>query len=197
MGLEYMKNILKNYLHKLSKAGIDLDFVTIVNHYGKFAIYCLIGPEENIIHSSFTSDGHERAQKQLSVLDEKVNFKTLKKSDFRYNTIFHDYFTGNLDRFPIKIDSPFIDAGSPFQQRVWSHISAIPYGSCITYKKLAELAGSPKAVRAAGTACGANPLPIIIPCHRVVAKNGLGGFGGGLDMKKFLLNLEQAGTNCI
>ncbi|MFC1844480.1 methylated-DNA--[protein]-cysteine S-methyltransferase [Thermodesulfobacteriota bacterium] len=192
-----MKKIIKNYLQKLSKAGVGLNFVSIVYHYGKFAIYCLIGPEENIIHLSFTSGGHVQAQKQLSVLDERVDFKTLKRTDFAYNKIFNDYFSGNLSRFPIKIDSPFIDAGSPFQQRVWSQISAIPYGSCITYQGLAELAGSPRAARAAGTACGANPLPIIIPCHRVVAQNGLGGFGGGLDIKKSLLSLENAWSNCI
>ena len=74
-------------------------------------------------------------------------------------------------------------------------IAAIPHGKCITYQQLAELAGFPKGARAVGMACGANPLPVIIPCHRVVAKNGLGGFGGGITLKKSLLALEHAG-NC-
>ena len=192
-----MKNFLKDYLQKLSKAGIGLDFVSTSYSYGNFTIYCLLGPEEKIIHLTFAPNKHELAQKRLTGLDNSVIFKNLKQKDFRYNTFFNDYFTGNLSRFPIKIDSPFIGAGTPFQQRIWRHISAIPYGSCITYQKLAELAGSSKGARAAGTACGTNPLSLIIPCHRVVAQSGLGGFAGGLAIKKSLLTLEQAGSNCI
>ena len=190
-----MKNKLKNYLQKLSQTGIGLDFISAVYNYGKFTIYCLISPEEKIIHLTFAPDKHELAQKQLTFLTETIVFKPLKQKDFRYNTIFNDYFTGNLTRFPIKIDSPFIDAGSSFQQRVWNHISAIPYGSCITYQKLAELSGSPKGARAAGAACGTNPLSLIIPCHRVIAQNGLGGFAGGVSVKKSLLTLEHADSN--
>ena len=185
-----MKNYLQTYLQKLTQAGIGLDFFSTAYSYGKFTIYCLIGPEENIIHLTFAPNKHELAQNQLAGLDKNVCFKALKQDAFRYNTVFHDYFTGNLTRFPYKIDSPFIGAGTRFQQRVWHHISVIPYGCSITYKRLAELAGSPRAVRAAGAACGANPLSLIIPCHRVVAQKGLGGFAGGLDTKKSLLDLE-------
>ncbi len=187
-----MKNFLKNYLQKLSKAAIDPDFVSAAYSYGKFTIYCLIGPEENIIHLTFALNRHELAQKQLTSFNNSVVFKGLKQKDFLYNTVFNDYFTGNLSRFPIKIDSPFIGAGTLFQQRVWSHISAIPYGSRITYQKLAELAGSHRGARAAGMACGANPLALIIPCHRVIAQNSLGGFAGGVAIKRSLLALELA-----
>ena len=192
-----MKNVFKNYLQKMSNAGISLDFTSAVCVYGKVTIYCLIEPEENIIHLCFTPKKHELAQKRLSGLYKDVNFYRLNQKDFRYNHIFNDYFTGNLSKFPIKIDSPFINGGTPFQQRVWQQISAIPYGSCITYQRLAELAGSHLGARAAGTACGANPLALIIPCHRVVAQNGPGGFGGGLTVKRSLLALEEAGNNCI
>ena len=185
-----MKNFLKDYLQKLSKAEIGLDFISAEYSYGKFTIYCLIGPQENIVHLTFASNRHELAQKQLTSFNNSVVFKGLKQKDFLYNTVFNDYFTGNLSRFPIKIDSPFIGAGTLFQQRVWSHISAIPYGSRITYQKLAELAGSHKGARAAGMACGANPLALIIPCHRVIAQNGLGGFAGGVAIKRSLLALE-------
>ena len=187
-----MKNFLKDYLQKLSKAAIGLDFISAEYSYGKFTIYCLIGPEENIVHLTFASNRHELAQKQLTSFNNSVVFKGLKQKDFLYNTVFNDYFTGNLSRFPIKIDSPFIRAGTLFQQRVWSHISAIPYGSRITYQKLAELAGSRKGARAAGMACGANPLALIIPCHRVIAQNSLGGFAGGVAIKRSLLALELA-----
>lgn len=192
-----MENFLKNYLQKLSEAGISLDFISAEYSYGKFTIFCIIGPEENILHLTFTPGKHELARNQLAVLAETIVFKKLPQKDFRYYTIFNDYFTGNLTRFPIKIDSPFIAAGTPFQQEVWSHISAIPYGSSITYQRLAELSGLPNGARAAGAACGANPLSLIIPCHRVIAQNGLGGFAGGLAIKKALLDLEQAGSNCI
>ncbi len=192
-----MKNFLKDYLLKLSKAGLGLDFVSAAYSYGKFTIYCLIGPEENIVHLTFVPNSHELAQKKITSLDNSVIFRTLKQEDFIYNTVFNDYFTGNLSKFPIKIDSPFIGAGTRFQQRVWRHISAISYGSCITYQRLAELAGSHKGARAAGVACGANPLALIIPCHRVIAQNSLGGFAGGLGIKKSLLALEHAEINSI
>ena len=70
-------------------------------------------------------------------------------------------------------------------------VKQIPYGSYLTYKEVAERAGNPKAVRAVGSANAHNPLPIVVPCHRVLATGGgLGGYGGGLDMKNYLLNLE-------
>ena len=70
-------------------------------------------------------------------------------------------------------------------------MSKIPYGKTISYADLAKQAGKPLAYRAVGTACGKNPLPLIIPCHRVISQQGLGGFTGGLKIKKFLLNLEK------
>jgi len=81
--------------------------------------------------------------------------------------------------------------GTPFQQKVWKVLQTIPYGETRTYKWVAQKIGKPKAVRAVGQACGANPLPLIIPCHRVVASgNKLGGFSGGLRLKKKLLRRE-------
>jgi methylated-DNA-[protein]-cysteine S-methyltransferase len=82
--------------------------------------------------------------------------------------------------------------GTPFQQAVWRALLEIPCGETRTYGQIAEQIGRPRAARAVGQAVGANPLPIIVPCHRVVASDGLGGFGGGLAMKKRLLKLERA-----
>ena len=83
--------------------------------------------------------------------------------------------------------------GSSFQQSVWGELINIPVGKVSTYGEIAQKVGSPKASRAVGAACGANPIPIIIPCHRVVGSTGsLTGFGGGLDMKKKLLEMENA-----
>lgn len=85
-----------------------------------------------------------------------------------------------------------IPKGTEFQQAVWKELKKIPRGQTRTYGEIATAIGKPKAVRAVGSACGANPLPVFIPCHRVVAKNGLGGFGSGLPWKILLLKTEGA-----
>lgn len=98
------------------------------------------------------------------------------------------YFEGEDVNFPDKLD---LSGASPFQCRVWAAAMSIPYGETRGYRWVAREAGRPLGARAAGQAMGRNPVPIIIPCHRVVASGGkLGGFGGGLEMKKYLLALE-------
>ena len=88
-------------------------------------------------------------------------------------------------------DLPLKPQGTPFQQSVWSTLCSIPYGATITYKELAERIGRPAAIRAVGRANATNPIPIIVPCHRVIGTDGsLTGFGGGLALKEFLLTLE-------
>jgi methylated-DNA-[protein]-cysteine S-methyltransferase len=98
------------------------------------------------------------------------------------------YFRGELKIF----DLPLAMEGTGFQLRVWNALRAIPYGETISYLQLAERIGNPKAVRAVGLANGSNPIPIIVPCHRVIGSDGsLTGFGGGLSTKKKLLELES------
>jgi methylated-DNA-[protein]-cysteine S-methyltransferase len=83
--------------------------------------------------------------------------------------------------------------GTPFQQKVWKKLTTIPYGKTRSYKWIASAINNRHASRAVGNANGRNPLPIIIPCHRVIRENGeLGGYTGGINIKRFLLNLEQA-----
>lgn len=97
------------------------------------------------------------------------------------------YFAGTLREFR----SPVAPAGTEFQRRVWRELRRIPYGETISYLELARRIGNEKAVRAVGLANGANPLPVIVPCHRVIGSNGrLVGFGGGLAIKRVLLDLE-------
>ncbi len=92
-------------------------------------------------------------------------------------------------RFPL----PLAPAGTPFQKRVWAELQKIPFGQIVTYSELARRAGRPNAIRAAGAANGKNPISIVIPCHRVVGKDGsLTGYGGGLSKKEALLELEGA-----
>ena len=81
--------------------------------------------------------------------------------------------------------------GTSFQAKVWLEISKLKFGETISYSDLAKRVKSKGAVRAAGSACGKNPVPIVIPCHRVLAKNGIGGFGGGIALKKKMLALEN------
>jgi methylated-DNA-[protein]-cysteine S-methyltransferase len=98
------------------------------------------------------------------------------------------YFAGKLDRFDLPLDWQLSDG---FQLRVQRAIAAIPYGETRNYTEIATRAGNERAVRAAGTACGRNPLPLVVPCHRVLrSSGGLGGYGGGLPMKRALLELE-------
>lgn len=99
------------------------------------------------------------------------------------------YFNGRLVKFTVPKDL----IGTPFQIRVWEELAKIPYGSTITYKHLAKRVHAPKAFQAVGRANGANPLPIIIPCHRVIGSDGsLVGYAYGVKTKEFLLRLEGA-----
>jgi len=98
-----------------------------------------------------------------------------------------EYFAGRRKKFTIKRCE---GEGSDFRLSVWRAIDEIPYGQTRTYGEVAADIGHPLAFRAVGTANGNNPWPIVTPCHRVVASNGLGGYGGGLAVKRFLLELE-------
>jgi len=103
---------------------------------------------------------------------------------------FKAYFSGERVNFPEKLD---LSAATPFRRAVWEKTRLIPYGETRSYIWVAGQIGKPEAARAVGQALGRNPLPVIVPCHRVVASDGsLGGFTGGLDVKRRLLRLESA-----
>ena len=97
-----------------------------------------------------------------------------------------EFLTGGRREFDLKLEL----TGTEFQKRVWQALQEIPYGRVVTYGQLAQKVGRPKAPRAVGQANGANPIPIIVPCHRVVSCTGLGGYGGGLPIKRLLLGIE-------
>ena len=100
-----------------------------------------------------------------------------------------EYFAGRRRTF----DLPLELTGTPFQRDVWTSLADIPYGSTVSYAELAAMVGRPTAFRAVGQANGSNPIPIVLPCHRVVASGGgIGGYGGGLPVKRRLLALEGA-----
>ena len=97
------------------------------------------------------------------------------------------YFTGQRRQF----DLPIRLIGTPFQIRVWQALLTVPFGQTLNYGQLASRVNRPIAYRAVAQACAANPIPIIVPCHRIVAKNDLGGYAGGLDKKIWLLEHEN------
>ncbi len=99
------------------------------------------------------------------------------------------YFAGELEEFDVALDWTLVTG---FRRACCEAMMRIPYGTTVTYGRLAADAGNPRAVRAAGQACATNPIAIIGPCHRVLAENGFGGYGGGLDQKRLLLALEGA-----
>ena len=98
-----------------------------------------------------------------------------------------EYFNGKRKSFNMPLDLE----GTSFQKQVWQALRQIKFGATISYKEQAKMINKPKAYRAVGTANGKNPIPIIIPCHRVVSSNGLGGFSGGMHNKIFLLDHES------
>jgi methylated-DNA-[protein]-cysteine S-methyltransferase len=105
-----------------------------------------------------------------------------------------EYFTGRRREFEL----PLAPEGTKFQKSVWRELQGIPYGRTISYGELARRVGNPKASRAVGAANGANPIPIVIPCHRVIGANGkLTGFGGGLPIKEKLLDLESRAVDRV
>lgn len=105
-----------------------------------------------------------------------------------------EYFTGMRKEF----DLPLSPKGTPFQQRVWNALCSIAYGEHSSYGDLAEIIQNPKAVRAVGAANGRNPISIIVPCHRVIGKNGtLTGYAGGLTRKAWLLALESESDSAM
>ena len=133
----------------------------------------------------FDSNGFEReVKKRFGEFEKKLGGSINQKAEKEIKS----YLDGKLTKFTIKLD---VD-GTPFQQKAMRKIGSIPYGKTMTYGEIARLLGNPGAARAVGSVNARNPLPIIIPCHRVLAVNGLGGYAGGLDLKRFLLDLEKA-----
>lgn len=140
----------------------------------------LAGDADGLRRVSFESSKHA-APPQADWRQDKAPFAEVIRQ-------LQAYFRGELREF----DVPLAMEGTEFQLRVWNALRGIPYGETISYLQLAERIGNPKAVRAVGLANGSNPIPIIVPCHRVIGSDGsLTGFGGGISTKKKLLELES------
>lgn len=155
----------------------------------------LVGTSENGL--CFITFGKLTKQRMIQKLkntfpDSKVTESSIKLSI--YKETLDKYFKGGLKKFELSLDLRGIE--SSFQQKVYGAALKIPYGKVITYGELAQKIKVPGASRAVGNALGRNRIPIVIPCHRVVAANGgLGGFTGGIEYKKILLQLEDCKIN--
>ncbi len=162
-------------------AGETIYFLT-----GKCALGAIIVAEtEQGICAVSMGDSEEALVQSLRKEFNRADLQHSEKARDRLNSLL-DYFNGQRLNLPVAIQ------GTDFQQRVWAAIASIPYGETRSYNDIAGMIGKPKAFRAVANACGANHVPLIIPCHRVVRKDGsLGGYALGLDRKKYLLEMEK------
>lgn len=142
------------------------------------------------IHLTFSQEKHALAKQWL---EKHLGLLCVTDSTGRhyFADLLLEFFEGRRRNFPPRARSPFVEKGTEFQRRVWDCLAEIPYGETKTYGEVAQALGIPGAARAVGQACNANPLALIVPCHRVTGSSGLGGFAGGCAVKKHLLQLEQ------
>lgn len=144
---------------------------------------CLLGFGDRETGRAFGDRIRKKLDAEFVEQNDEVLEKTRKQVD--------EYLNGNRKEF----DIPLLMVGTDFQRRVWKALMRVSYGTTSTYGQIAEDIGSPRAVRAVGNANKANPISIIVPCHRVIGSDGeLVGYGGGLPLKKWLLRLEQGDT---
>jgi methylated-DNA-[protein]-cysteine S-methyltransferase len=141
---------------------------------------CLVGLGDKGTMGAIGDRDRKKLDAELVDQNDEVLEKAKKQLD--------EYLNGRRKEF----DIPLLMVGTDFQRRVWRALIGIPYGATSTYRRIAEDIGIPRAVRAVGGAAGANPISIIVPCHRVIGSNGeLVGYGGGLLVKRRLLELER------
>jgi len=159
----------------------ELEKTTIDTPIGHLTI---IASADGLTHILF--DGQEPAD---AGLDETIPAVVDNVMLTRAATQLTEYFAGTRREFDLPLDP----AGTEFQVQAWMALADIPYGDTTTYAHQAEAIGRPNAVRAVGSANGSNPIPIVLPCHRVIGSNGsLTGYAGGLDLKRRLLDMERS-----
>jgi methylated-DNA-[protein]-cysteine S-methyltransferase len=175
------QRIVSDGLADIEYAPVDSPFGTLHAARTKRGLVRVAFPEESV------DSVLERLAQELSprIVESPISLDPVRRE-------LDEYFAGRRREFDLALDWALI---APFGRRVLRMTAAIPYGGHLSYGEIAAEAGSPRGARAAGNALGSNPIPIVIPCHRVLRSGGaLGGYGGGLDRKRFLLELEGALT---
>lgn len=160
---------------------------------GELTFYSIADNNE-IIHLTFSLESHQKALAWLRKSCPGERPKKCRLPQHIYRQI-DEYLSGQRQRLTPSAQSPFLKRGTVFQKRVWRLIADIPYGETRSYGFLARRMGNIGYARAVGRACNANPIALIIPCHRVTGKQKLGGFSGGIEIKKRLLALEAENRN--
>ncbi|MDH7514438.1 MAG: methylated-DNA--[protein]-cysteine S-methyltransferase [Bacteroidota bacterium] len=162
--------------------------VTASRHESPLGTLHLLSVGQVFIAIAF--DMGERETGMEHFLTEYVGNWTIKEESGKHDRArreLDEYFSGRRRRFSFRLHL----YGTAFQVQVWTAIRTIPYGTTATYRTVAEMIGNPGATRAVGQALGRNPLPIVVPCHRVIGENGkLVGYAGGVERKKRLLQIE-------
>ena len=180
----------------LARAGrdglIDVAYATVDSPYGELLV---ARTDRGVVRVALpTERGRQRPREEvLEELAANVSPRVLespKRLDEERREL-EQYFEGRRQKFEVPVDWALTSPG--FRSRALHAVARIPYGKVKTYAEIAKAAGNPRAFRAAGTACGHNPIPLIVPCHRVVQSGGgIGQYGGGPEMKQALLDLEGA-----
>ncbi|MFF0572983.1 methylated-DNA--[protein]-cysteine S-methyltransferase [Streptosporangium saharense] len=169
-----------------SEGLVDVAYTVVDSPVGRLL---LAATPKGLVRVAYQNEDHDRV---LETLASKISPRVLH-APRRLETAVReiDEYFGRLRRtFDLPLD---LSLSHGFRQLVQKHLPEIGYGQTLSYRQVAELVGSPRAVRAVGTACATNPLPVVVPCHRVLRTDGsLGGYIGGLDAKTTLLNLEAA-----
>ena len=169
------------------RAGVlDVAYRTIDTPVGSLL---LAATGQGLVRVAYASEDHDLVLQRLA---DRVSPRVLR-APARLDAPARDldeYFAGRRSRFDLPLD---FQLSHGFRRAVLAHLTEIGYGTTASYAAVAAAAGNPKAVRAAATACATNPLPVVVPCHRVVRSDGsIGGYAGGVDVKKALLALEAA-----
>jgi methylated-DNA-[protein]-cysteine S-methyltransferase len=166
---------------------LDVAYAEIDSALGRML---LAATPKGLVRVVFPTEDHDKVLEELAArISPRVLEAPAKLDEVRREL--DEYFEGRRTRFDVKLD--WVLTGKGFRHDVLRNTARIPYGRTSTYREMATKAGNRNAYRAAGNALGSNPIPVIVPCHRVLATGGgLGGYGGGLEVKERLLHLEGA-----
>ncbi len=165
---------------------VDVAFRTVETPVGALL---LAATEAGVLRVAYPAEGHEAVLESLSVAIGSRVLRDTRRFDDLCRQL-DGYFAGQRRHFEVPLD---LRLAYGFRLEVLAHLRTIPYGATETYAAAAAASGRPRAVRAVGTACATNPLPLLVPCHRVVRSDGtMGGYLGGLPAKRLLLDLEAA-----
>lgn len=184
---ETMAALHRRLAESVDRAGVlDVAYTTIDTPVGPLL---LAATDRGLVRIAYQREDHQAALEKLAATLSPRILRAPRRLDAAATQL-DEYFAGRRTAFDLPLD---FSLSSGFRQLVQRHLSDISYGQTGTYQQVAQIVGNPRAVRAVGSACATNPLPIVVPCHRVLRTDGtLGGYVGGVDAKTALLALEAA-----